>query len=145
MAAVIAATLGTPGARAEPALQRQLPPPSAHIAPLAVDFHGEAASLEARAAARAAFEGFDAKGRPFAVVDKKEAKLFVFNADGQLVGAAPALLGLARGDSVAPGVGEMVSMKTQHVSSTELLCPTPAAKPGALPGWWTCSTTAASS
>ncbi|CAH0369713.1 unnamed protein product, partial [Pelagomonas calceolata] len=29
-------------------------------------------------------------------------------------------------------VGEMESMKTQHVSATELLCPTPAAKPGTL-------------
>lgn len=109
MAAVIALTLGASVAQAEPALQQRLPQSSAHIEPLAVDFHGESASPEARAMARAAFEDFDAKGRPFAVVDKKEAKLFVFNADGQLVGAAPALLGLARGDTVAPGVGQMVS------------------------------------
>jgi hypothetical protein len=113
MATVISLSLGGPGAHAEPAAQPQAQPqlsqPSAHIAPLAVDFHDEAASPETRAIARAAFERFDARGRPFAVVDKKEAKLFVFNADGQLVGAAPALLGLARGDTVAPGVGQMVS------------------------------------
>ncbi|WP_431263789.1 L,D-transpeptidase [Roseateles chitinivorans] len=112
IAAIVTLMLGAQAVHAEPALQQplqQLQPASAHIAPLAVDFHGETASPEARAAARAAFEGFDAKGRPFAVVDKKEAKLFVFNADGQLVGAAPALLGLARGDTVAPGVGQMVS------------------------------------
>ena len=109
MAAVAVAALNALGAHAEPAVQRAPAQPSSHIAPLAVDFRGEAASPEARAMARVAFEEFDAKGRPFAVVDKKEAKLFVFNADGQLVGAASALLGLARGDSVAPGVGQMVS------------------------------------
>ena len=76
---------------------------------LVVDFRGEPASPEARAMARAAFERADAKGLPFAVVDKKAAKLFVFLADGRLAGAAPALLGLARGDRVAPGVGEMVT------------------------------------
>ena len=109
MAAVAVAAMNVPGAHAEPAVQRAPAQASAHMAPLAVDFRGEAASTEARAMARVAFEDFDAKGRPFAVVDKKDAKLFVFNADGQLVGAAPALLGLARGDSVAPGVGQMVS------------------------------------
>lgn len=76
---------------------------------LVVDLRGEPASPEARAMARAAFERADAKGLPFAVVDKKAAKLFVFLADGRLAGAAPALLGLARGDRVAPGVGDMVA------------------------------------
>jgi hypothetical protein len=75
----------------------------------AVDFRGESASPEARAMARTAFEHGDARGLPFAVVDKKEARLFVFHADGRLAGTAPALLGLARGDSVAPGVGQMVA------------------------------------
>lgn len=47
----------------------------------------------------------DAQGRPFAVVDKKAATLFVFSAHGQLVGATPALLGLAPGDHTVPGIG----------------------------------------
>lgn len=47
----------------------------------------------------------DHRGRPWAVVDKPNARLFVFAADGRLLGAAPALLGLARGDLSAPGVG----------------------------------------
>jgi hypothetical protein len=42
---------------------------------------------------------------PFVIVDKIDAKVFVFYADGQLRGAAPALLGLARGDSSIPGIG----------------------------------------
>lgn len=75
----------------------------------AIDFRGEPASPEARDMARTAFERGDAKGLPFAIVDKKDAKLFVFSSDGHLIGAAPALLGLARGDTAAPGVGQMVA------------------------------------
>lgn len=42
---------------------------------------------------------------PFIVIDKASAKVFVFDADSRLVGATPALLGIARGDDSAPGVG----------------------------------------
>jgi len=44
--------------------------------------------------------------RPFAVVDKKEARLYVFDAAGRLQGASPALLGQTTGDESAPQVGE---------------------------------------
>jgi hypothetical protein len=40
-----------------------------------------------------------------AILDKKEAKLFLFNAGGELLGAAPALLGAAVGDKDFEGVG----------------------------------------
>jgi hypothetical protein len=42
---------------------------------------------------------------PFVIVDKTDAKVFVFFADGRLRGAAPALLGLAVGDNSVPGIG----------------------------------------
>ena len=74
-----------------------------------VDFRGQPASPEARALAQWSMASGDTQGRPFAVVDKKEARLFVFSASGRLVGAAPALLGLARGDDSAPGVGRKAS------------------------------------
>ncbi|WP_242467597.1 hypothetical protein [Thiocapsa imhoffii] len=41
---------------------------------------------------------------PFAIVDKVNAKVYVFDVNGKLQGAAPALLGLALGDEVAPGL-----------------------------------------
>jgi len=44
-------------------------------------------------------------GLPFAILDKKNAKVFVFHPDGRLIGAAPALLGLGRGDVAKPGIG----------------------------------------
>jgi hypothetical protein len=45
-------------------------------------------------------------GLPFVILDKKAAKVFVFQADGQLRGAAPALIGSAVGDYSAPGIGD---------------------------------------
>lgn len=47
----------------------------------------------------------DNGGLPFVIVDKRAARVFVFRSDGQLRGATPALLGLARGDHTIPGIG----------------------------------------
>jgi hypothetical protein len=49
----------------------------------------------------------DNGGRPFVIVDKLAADAFVFDAQGRLQGAAPVLVGLARGDDSAPGVGDL--------------------------------------
>jgi hypothetical protein len=72
-----------------------------------VDFNGQQASDEARQVAQWALDTEDAVGKPFAVVDKKQARLFVFGADGRLLGATPALLGLAKGDRGMPGIGNI--------------------------------------
>jgi len=47
----------------------------------------------------------DNKQLPFAILDKKDARVYVFNADGRLQGAAPALLGIGIGDTALPGIG----------------------------------------
>lgn len=44
--------------------------------------------------------------RPFAIVDKKAARIFVFDAAGQVRGESSVLLGQAPGDGSAPDVGE---------------------------------------
>lgn len=49
----------------------------------------------------------DHHGRPFAIVDKQAARLVVFTAGGQLIGAAPALIGQQRGDTALPGAGRV--------------------------------------
>jgi hypothetical protein len=54
-----------------------------------------------------AIAGNDTHGRPFVVVDKLAARVFAFDGHGILVGAAPALLGMARGDDNSPGIGTM--------------------------------------
>lgn len=42
---------------------------------------------------------------PFMIVDKVNARLFLFNARGTIVTTTPVLLGLARGDDSPPGIG----------------------------------------
>jgi hypothetical protein len=49
----------------------------------------------------------DTRHQPFAVVDKRTARLFVFAADGRLLGATPVLLGQAPGDHSVPGVADI--------------------------------------
>ena len=46
----------------------------------------------------------DNGARPFMIVDKLNAMVFAFDAAGRFLGAAPVLVGLARGDDSAPGL-----------------------------------------
>lgn len=48
----------------------------------------------------------DQQGRPFVIVDKKAARMYVFDAKGGLQGSSTVLLGQAAGDGIAPDVGE---------------------------------------
>jgi hypothetical protein len=48
----------------------------------------------------------DHHGRAFAIVDKKAARIYVYDGHGRLKGQSSALLGQAQGDDSAPGVGE---------------------------------------
>jgi hypothetical protein len=48
----------------------------------------------------------DNQGTAFAVVDKRGARVHVFDAGGKVRASAPILLGLARGDDSVPGIGE---------------------------------------
>jgi hypothetical protein len=61
---------------------------------------------DARQVAHWVLASGDNHGRPFAIVDKKNARLFVLAAGGRLLGATPALLGEAVGDDTVPGVGD---------------------------------------
>ncbi|WP_428151801.1 L,D-transpeptidase [Brevundimonas sp.] len=48
----------------------------------------------------------DNQGLPFVLIDKVNAHVFAFSRDGLLLGDAPVLLGLARGDIAPPGIGD---------------------------------------
>lgn len=74
--------------------------------PRHADFGREHASRETLHVAHWVVSSGDNQGLPFVIIDKVEAKVFVFDAEGKLSGAAPALLGLARGDDSTPGIGE---------------------------------------
>jgi hypothetical protein len=63
-------------------------------------------SADAQAIAAWAVAVRDAHGLPFLIVDKRHAMVSGFDPSGRLLGSAPALLGLARGDDSVPGIGE---------------------------------------
>jgi len=48
----------------------------------------------------------NAKKHAFVIVDKKDARVYVFAPDGTLKDSAPALMGSARGDDSFPGIGD---------------------------------------
>ena len=48
----------------------------------------------------------DDHGRPFVIVDKKAARIYVFGAGGTLVGMSSTILGQSRGDIPVPGAGQ---------------------------------------
>ena len=75
-------------------------------APAKARFLGEPASEAARGVADWVVASGDNQRLPFVIVDKVQARIFVFDARGQLRGAAAALLGLAIGDDTTPGIGE---------------------------------------
>ncbi|RZJ26559.1 MAG: L,D-transpeptidase [Haliea sp.] len=72
----------------------------------AADFGTESPSSDARELAGWALDTQDAGRRHFLIVDKKDARVYVFSPDGRLLAASPVLLGSARGDHTVPGVGQ---------------------------------------
>jgi hypothetical protein len=70
------------------------------------DFGTQTPSADARRVADWVLASDDAAARPFLILDKRQARLYVFEAGGRLRGASPVLLGLARGDDTVPGIGE---------------------------------------
>ena len=57
---------------------------------------------------------------PFLIVDKLGARIFAFGVAGDFRGSAPVLVGLARGDDSAPGVG---GLKLAQISSDQRTTP----------------------
>ncbi len=115
--ASLKAVVGDPAGRGPkserpPAVQEltQAKPPVALIQdtprPRRAVFEREAKSADVERVANWVVDSGDNRGMPFVIVDKVDAKVFVFHADGRLRGAAPALLGLARGDDTVPGIGD---------------------------------------
>jgi len=82
--------------------------PAATSQPLALrrqlDLGDEAAAIDVRRLAQWVVDTGDNGGRSFVLVDKRDAKVFVFESGGRLVGATPVLLGFAVGDDTVPGI-----------------------------------------
>ncbi len=70
------------------------------------DFQQQSASPEVKHVADWVLASGDNGGMPYLIVDKVNAKVFVFDARGRLQGAEPALLGMEQGDGTAAGIGD---------------------------------------
>ena len=91
-------TVGSP-TQSEPLIT---PVPRVRLA----NFGQEAFSPESQKLADWVVDSADNGKLPFMIVDKVQARVFVFDAQGQIRGAAAALLGLAVGDDSVPGIGQ---------------------------------------
>lgn len=80
-------------------------PPSKAAVSLHATFSGATVSDETRQVADWVVKTADNGALPFAIIDKVNAEVLVFDAHGRLRGASPALLGLAKGDDTVPGIG----------------------------------------
>ncbi|MEJ6023986.1 hypothetical protein [Ramlibacter sp. PS4R-6] len=69
-------------------------------------FGSEPAGKDVRRVANWVAASGDNGTRGFAILDKVGAKVFLFDAQGRLQAAAPALLGAAHGDETVPGIGD---------------------------------------
>lgn len=83
------------------------------------DFGKEKPSKDSYQVAQWVLNSGDNEGSSFVIVDKTKARVYVFGTDGKLRGAAPALLGLAKGDETYPGVGDReLSNIAEHERTT---------------------------
>ena len=74
--------------------------------PRIADFDGHVASPDARLVADWIARSQDNRRLPFAILDKRDARVFVFDASARLIDASPVLLGAAPGDDSVVGIGK---------------------------------------
>ncbi len=75
-------------------------------APRLADFGTAQPSPDVRYLANWIADARDNGGRPFVLVDKRNAHVYVFDADARMLGDTPVLLGAAPGDDSVPGIGQ---------------------------------------
>ncbi len=92
--------------RSAPARPATAPQPDAATGVKRAVFARVQASRDVRHIADWVVDSADNQNLPFVIVDKVNAKIFVFDASGRIRGAAAALLGIARGDDTVPGIGD---------------------------------------
>lgn len=88
----------------------RISPPATAVQPRGgvhqADMAGEPASTDVRRMANWVAVSGDNGTRAFAIIDKPQARVYLFGPDAHLRAAATALLGSARGDDTVPGVGD---------------------------------------
>ncbi len=109
MAGVLAATVSGSGSAAVPA-----------SVTTQTGLLGSAAYSEARRVAEWIVATNNSADLPFLVIDKLNARLFLFDGAGTLRATTPVLLGMARGDDSPPGIG---SRKLSAINRAERITP----------------------
>ena len=84
-----------------------VPPPDAPPVLTAAEFGAVEPTPAARRMADWVVARRDNGRMPFMVLDKRDARLYVFEPSGQLVDQTPVLLGSAHGDETYPGIGDV--------------------------------------
>ena len=92
--------------RASPQAAPQAPAVTVPRTNTRADFGSDRPSRDAYQIANWVVHSADNGALPFLIVDKRRAKVYAFDVGGHLLGSAPVLLGLARGDESVPGIGE---------------------------------------
>lgn len=109
-AAVLAVTL-PPAGSANSRLAARVVQPVASVQalpddPRVADFGDHAASADARLVADWVARRADNQRLPFVILDKRDARVFVFDAGARLIDTSPVLLGAAAGDDSVAGIGQ---------------------------------------
>ena len=79
---------------------------AAALPAIAADFGDQPASDDARRIAAWVASARDNGRLPFVILDKRDARVHVFDADARLVDSSPVLLGAAAGDDSVAGIGQ---------------------------------------
>jgi hypothetical protein len=74
--------------------------------PARASFGGETASADVHMVADWVAASGDNRGLPFMIVDKVEARAFLFDSASRVRGSAPVLLGIGHGDDSIAGIGQ---------------------------------------
>ena len=85
-----------------------------------INFAGVSASVDTQAAAQWVAANADNQRLPFVIIDKKNARAFVFDAGGQFKGATTVLLGLAIGDD---GLADMSDREISNMRPEQKTTP----------------------
>ena len=93
------------------------------------DFKGQPASQDAQQLARWVARSGDNRQLNFVILDKRDARVYVFDRRAHLIGATPVLLGAAAGDDSVTGIGKRAIADVRPEERT-----TPAGRFDAEPG-----------
>lgn len=102
------------------AAARPLPAADGAALPRQLDMAGVSAPRDVTQVAAWAVREADNGRRPFAIVDKRRAQVYVFAPGGRLLGTSPVLLGYAAGDRSVEGIGNKA---IEHIQPHERTTP----------------------